>query len=67
MMAPPAHAHAQAGLVSSSGAQYGAPEQTHAMYGKKVNFEPWAFLSLHMNVATTLIDRIHPFLSSLNI
>lgn len=29
MMAPPAHA--QAGLVSSSG-QYGAPEQTHAMY-----------------------------------
>ncbi|KAM5192792.1 ataxin-2 isoform 2-T2 [Mantella aurantiaca] len=30
MMAPPAHA--QAGLVSSSGAQYGAPEQTHAMY-----------------------------------
>lgn len=31
MMAPPAHA--QAGLVSSSG-QYGAPEQTHAMYGK---------------------------------
>ncbi|XP_068101683.1 ataxin-2 isoform X2 [Hyperolius riggenbachi] len=30
MMAPPTHA--QAGLVSSSGAQYGAPEQTHAMY-----------------------------------
>nr|DBA23211.1 TPA: hypothetical protein GDO54_014147 [Pyxicephalus adspersus] len=30
MMAPPSHA--QAGLVSSSGAQYGAPEQTHAMY-----------------------------------
>ncbi|KAM9330899.1 ataxin-2 [Gastrophryne carolinensis] len=30
MMAPPAHA--QSGLVSSSGAQYGAPEQTHAMY-----------------------------------
>ncbi|KAG9487766.1 hypothetical protein GDO78_007514 [Eleutherodactylus coqui] len=30
MMAPPAHA--QAGLVSSSATQYGAPEQTHAMY-----------------------------------
>ncbi|XP_075690984.1 ataxin-2 isoform X6 [Rhinoderma darwinii] len=30
MMAPPSHA--QAGLVSSSAAQYGAPEQTHAMY-----------------------------------
>ncbi|KAF6080572.1 ataxin 2 [Phyllostomus discolor] len=30
MMAPAAHA--QPGLVSSSAAQYGAPEQTHAMY-----------------------------------
>ncbi|XP_063820457.1 ataxin-2 isoform X7 [Pseudophryne corroboree] len=30
MMAPPTHA--QAGLVSSSAAQYGTPEQTHAMY-----------------------------------
>ncbi|KAG8597781.1 hypothetical protein GDO81_002387 [Engystomops pustulosus] len=30
MMAPPAHA--QPGLVSSSATQYGAPEQTHAMY-----------------------------------
>ncbi|XP_056392174.1 ataxin-2 isoform X8 [Hyla sarda] len=30
MMAPPAHA--QGGLVSSSATQYGAPEQTHAMY-----------------------------------
>ncbi|KAM4707273.1 ataxin-2 isoform 2-T2 [Discoglossus pictus] len=30
MMAPPSHA--QAGLVSSSGTQYGTPEQTHAMY-----------------------------------
>ncbi|XP_044131722.1 ataxin-2 isoform X5 [Bufo gargarizans] len=30
MMAPPGHA--QAGLVSSSATQYGAPEQTHAMY-----------------------------------
>ncbi|XP_053329047.1 ataxin-2 isoform X2 [Spea bombifrons] len=30
VMAPPAHA--QAGLVSSSGTQYGAPEQTHTMY-----------------------------------
>ncbi|KAM4810424.1 ataxin-2 isoform 2-T2 [Rhinophrynus dorsalis] len=30
MMAPPSHA--QAGLVSSSATQYGAPEQTHAMY-----------------------------------
>ncbi|XP_015499358.1 ataxin-2 isoform X17 [Parus major] len=31
MMAPPAHA--QPGLVSSSATQYGAHEQTHAMYG----------------------------------
>ncbi|XP_077148839.1 ataxin-2 isoform X24 [Ranitomeya variabilis] len=30
MMAPPAHA--QPGLVSSAATQYGAPEQTHAMY-----------------------------------
>uniref|UniRef100_A0A8C5MND9 Ataxin 2 n=1 Tax=Leptobrachium leishanense TaxID=445787 RepID=A0A8C5MND9_9ANUR len=30
MIAPPTHA--QAGLVSSSATQYGAPEQTHAMY-----------------------------------
>ncbi|KAG8456127.1 hypothetical protein GDO86_002068 [Hymenochirus boettgeri] len=30
MMAPPSHA--QAGLVSSSAAQYGAADQTHAMY-----------------------------------
>ncbi|MEE6503902.1 hypothetical protein FKM82_005009 [Ascaphus truei] len=30
MMAP--QTHAQAGLVSSSATQYGAPEQTHAMY-----------------------------------
>lgn len=33
MMAPAAHA--QPGLVSSSAAQYGAHEQTHAMYGRK--------------------------------
>lgn len=33
MMAPPAHA--QPGLVSSSATQYGAHEQTHAMYGRK--------------------------------
>lgn len=32
MMAPPAHA--QPGLVSSSAAQFGAHEQTHAMYGR---------------------------------
>lgn len=30
MMAPPTHA--QPGLVSSSATQYGAHEQTHAMY-----------------------------------
>ena len=33
MMAPPTHA--QPGLVSSSATQYGAHEQTHAMYGRK--------------------------------
>uniref|UniRef100_A0A8C8VIH2 Ataxin 2 n=1 Tax=Pelusios castaneus TaxID=367368 RepID=A0A8C8VIH2_9SAUR len=33
MMAPPTHA--QPNLVSSSATQYGAHEQTHAMYGRK--------------------------------
>lgn len=33
MMAPPTHA--QPGLVSSSATQYGAHEQTHAMYGRR--------------------------------
>lgn len=65
MMAPPAHA--QAGLVSSSGAQYGAPEQTHAMYGKRCCFKPWPFCLFHMNVAPLLIDIMQSFLFSLKV
>ncbi|KAG8597788.1 hypothetical protein GDO81_002387 [Engystomops pustulosus] len=54
MMAPPAHA--QPGLVSSSATQYGAPEQTHAMYGKT----PASFF---VTSAGILHDSAHPFLT----
>ncbi|PIO03298.1 hypothetical protein AB205_0016470 [Aquarana catesbeiana] len=70
MMAPPAHAHAQAGLVSSSGAQYGAPEQTHAMYGKKCSHNPnrqYTSISVQLEYIGTIVKYKQAFQKPLHL